>query len=299
MKRLSLIILISLLFFLPPLEAAVPHLVRYQGYLTDSGGTALNGSYNLKFRIYNASTGGTMLWSETQTGVQVSNGTFTVLLGQVNPLNLSFNSDCWISIEVNSDGEMTPRQRITSVPYAYNAEKVDNIASANIVQTTTNQAIDGIKTFLQIPILPANNPTQANQAVRKAYVDSVIPSGTIILFSGGSCPAGYTRLSALDGKFLVGGVNYNPTAGGSNSHTHAAGSYAGPSHTHTVPASTGNWGPAPGGTNVNNNLLAENGYGRATQDLPTAASGTGAIVGTSATADSRPEFATILCCQKD
>lgn len=144
-KKIILILFFAFLIFSTEVFAAIPHLVRYQGYLTDSGGTALNGSYNLNFRIYNAATSGTLLWNETQAGVQVSNGNFSVLLGQVNPLNLSFNSDCWISIQVNSDGEMTPRQRITSVPTAYraeNAEKINGILVSSTPQANTLLPLD-------------------------------------------------------------------------------------------------------------------------------------------------------------
>jgi hypothetical protein len=48
---------------------------------------------------------------------------------------------------------------------------------AGLVTKTGSQTIDGVKTFSSIPILPATNPTSANQAVRKAYVDSLIGGG--------------------------------------------------------------------------------------------------------------------------
>lgn len=46
---------------------------------------------------------------------------------------------------------------------------VDN----TVVRTSGVQTINGVKTFGSIPVLPASDPTQANEAVRKAYVDSV------------------------------------------------------------------------------------------------------------------------------
>lgn len=39
--------------------------------------------------------------------------------------------------------------------------------------------------------------------------------------------------------------------------------------------------------------------GGADHDATTTSSGTGAITGTSGTADSRPEFATVILCEKD
>lgn len=45
---------------------------------------------------------------------------------------------------------------------------------AAAVKKTTDQTIAGIKTFSSIPVLPASNPTTANQAARKQYVDDAI-----------------------------------------------------------------------------------------------------------------------------
>lgn len=59
-------------------------------------------------------------------------------------------------------------------------------------------------------------------------VDSV-PSGLIAMFDT-DCPSGWTRLTALDGKFLVGGGTYNTAAGGSDSVTLAEANL--PSHSH-------------------------------------------------------------------
>lgn len=43
---------------------------------------------------------------------------------------------------------------------------------ADVVKVTGNQSIAGTKSFTVIPALPATNPTTANQATRKAYVDA-------------------------------------------------------------------------------------------------------------------------------
>ena len=54
--------------------AEVPPQINFQGRLTDSSGNPLTGSnFDIKFLIYAAASGGTALWSETQTGISVSN----------------------------------------------------------------------------------------------------------------------------------------------------------------------------------------------------------------------------------
>ncbi len=56
---------------------------------------------------------------------------------------------------------------------AADADKLDNLDSSNFVQTSGSQTIIGEKTFGAIPNLPNADPTTDNQAVRKAYVDSL------------------------------------------------------------------------------------------------------------------------------
>lgn len=106
--------------------AAVPHLINYQGRLTDSTGTPLNGSYALTFRIYDSETAGGMLWEETHTGVVIQKGIFSVLLGSVTNLNLAFDKPYFLEIKVGSE-VMSPRQRITTSAYAFMAENVISI----------------------------------------------------------------------------------------------------------------------------------------------------------------------------
>jgi hypothetical protein len=46
--------------------------------------------------------------------------------------------------------------------------------AAGLVDKSTSQTIGGGKTFAVIPILPGSNPTQDNEAVRKAYADTKV-----------------------------------------------------------------------------------------------------------------------------
>ena len=56
------------------------------------------------------------------------------------------------------------------------AKNVKNaVASADVVHLTGDETIAGIKTFSSIPVLPGSDPTTDNQAVRKYYVDNLIP----------------------------------------------------------------------------------------------------------------------------
>ena len=54
---------------------------------------------------------------------------------------------------------------------------VDGDHQEEQVDKDSNETIGGVKTFTSIPVLPASNPTTANQAARKAYVDGVAQQG--------------------------------------------------------------------------------------------------------------------------
>ncbi|MFA4981965.1 MAG: tail fiber protein [Candidatus Omnitrophota bacterium] len=114
-------------------SAEIPHLMSFQGKATDKTGAPLNGTYNLTFRIYNAGTGGTAKWTETQPNITISNGVLQVQLGSVAPLSLAFDESYWISIEINTDGEMSPRTKLASTPYAYKSEFADNGVPTGVI----------------------------------------------------------------------------------------------------------------------------------------------------------------------
>ena len=47
-----------------------------------------------------------------------------------NALDLDFNSSYWLGVTVGSDAEMTPRKPLGAAPYAFNADMLDGLDSA-------------------------------------------------------------------------------------------------------------------------------------------------------------------------
>jgi hypothetical protein len=107
-------------------SAAVPARLNYQGYLTDAIG-ALNGTYDMTFRLYADSTGGAALWTEAYAGVRVSGGVFNVLLGSLSPLSPSMfdGRSLWIETQVGG-ATLGPRSPIVTVAYATRAAVADS-----------------------------------------------------------------------------------------------------------------------------------------------------------------------------
>ena len=116
------------------LFSQVPQTISYQGVLTDAAGTNVaDGDYSIVFTLYDALTGGTNLWTETQT-VTVSGGLFNVILGSVNPVNLEFDKQYWLGISIEGGDELSPRTELTSSAYSLNTKNIpDNIVTAEKV----------------------------------------------------------------------------------------------------------------------------------------------------------------------
>jgi hypothetical protein len=107
-------------------------MINYQGMLTDHAGTPFSGIYSITFKIYNAVSGGTKKWEETQSGVSVSNGLFNVILGSMNPIDtLSFAEQYWLDVTVGAEHTPT-RLKFTSAGYAYRAWVADSAAVAGV-----------------------------------------------------------------------------------------------------------------------------------------------------------------------
>jgi hypothetical protein len=117
---------ILVMCFALPAQAEISKLLALQGRLSDSNGQALNGNFSLTFRIYNASTGGTKLWEETQA-LTLSAGVFNVQLGSVKPFNLAFDQPYWVEIATAQE-TFSPRQPLTASAYAFRAGQLEGLA---------------------------------------------------------------------------------------------------------------------------------------------------------------------------
>jgi len=106
-----------LLFASALLFAQVPHEISFQGKLV-----GVSSPVNLEFRIYDAETGGTELWSENHIGVSLDgDGLFNVILGETVPIDtLHFNREYWIEVWVNG-APLPTRYKLTADAYSFRA----------------------------------------------------------------------------------------------------------------------------------------------------------------------------------
>jgi hypothetical protein len=118
--KVHFIFLICLLAFVQNLHAQSGiGTLSIQGNLKKSNGLSVDdGIYSLSFKLYTAPTGGTALWTETQTSVSLVGGVYSVALGTVTPLTPDFAVPYWLGVTVGTSAEIQPRTALTAAPYA-------------------------------------------------------------------------------------------------------------------------------------------------------------------------------------
>jgi len=146
--------------------AVGPTSMVYEGFLRNSLGVAQNGTAPITVRVYDAGTGGSLLFEETHPAISIAAGYFSVQVGAVGDSNpstsassfsgLLFNVNYFITTEIGSPfntGEMTlsggVRAPIALNPYAYNSRSISAFAVAptgsintgEVYFDTTNQIV--------------------------------------------------------------------------------------------------------------------------------------------------------------
>lgn len=150
---MSALIAIAAATFLPRLphaSAASNGILNFQARLENASGAIVpDGYYNIQFKLYNVSSGGTALWTESYIDtngatagndfrVQVINGYASVNLGSLTafPGSISWDQDLWLTMNIGGtaqtslpsyDGEMNPRMKLTAVPYAFQAKSATQL----------------------------------------------------------------------------------------------------------------------------------------------------------------------------
>ena len=151
-------------FYVAQLSAApLGTAFTYQGKLTD-GASPANGTYDLRFTIYDALTNGTLKAVVTNASVAVTNGLFTTPVDFGQP-PLNFNAT-WLEIGVRTNGSagdfttVSPRQALLPAPYAFYAL---NSSNSTLAATASNVIAGAIGTAsIQAGSIMASNINTAS-----------------------------------------------------------------------------------------------------------------------------------------
>jgi Protein of unknown function (DUF1566) len=137
---ITALLLISICFS-GTLHAAPPsRTIGFQGYLKDGTGKPVTTATNLTFRLYSSTrTESGSIWSETHANVLFTNGVYGVLLGSTANLDsLSFDIPYFLGVSVGGGSELTPRQPLTSSPYAFRAAMADSMSTSSRIISTVS-----------------------------------------------------------------------------------------------------------------------------------------------------------------
>lgn len=250
-RRILLLAAVALALTAPAFAASLPLRINFQGKLLDPATNApKNGSQTVKFDIYDAASGGNLLWGpETQT-VTATNGVFSAQLGSVLALSpdVFANGQTYLGVTVGTDAEMTPRQQLVMSPYSYASAQLvqasdirvnaglaystftaagnlqvaagvvassgsfsGGVTASSGTFTATGPAQYSLQTSSGIEVL-AGTLSAPQIAVGAQAAHAVVPAGALVLFNG-SCPSGWTEFTAAQGLYLV-GVPAAGTVGG-------------------------------------------------------------------------------------
>jgi hypothetical protein len=209
----------------------------YQGVLKQ-GGAPANGTYNLRFQLWDALSGGAQVGADVDLpAVTISNGQFTVELdfGAV-----AFSGQArWLAVQVVTNGgstvtTLTPRQPVNASPYAVYALKVDG---PNLTNLNASNLTSGTVPSAQFSGTYSNalSLTNASNAIAGTFTGAFSGSGASInnlnatniasgtlstarLPTGGSWPL--TSALNIDSNTLVIDVANNRVGVGTTTPTH-------------------------------------------------------------------------------
>jgi hypothetical protein len=214
----------------------IPYKMNFQGRLTDASGNPMAaGTYNMKFRIYDASSAGTLKWSEQRansasTGVTVTTGgLFSVQLGDVSslPANIFSTTDTaslFFEIELPTpatatcstaacesytEGPMAPRNKLASSAYSFNSDLLDGLDSSAFAQVGANTTFTGT---LGVNVSSTAAFTVGTSGTNMLTVDTASAS-VIIGTADSTAQVLVLDANASDPGATAGAMYYNSTSG--------------------------------------------------------------------------------------
>ena len=173
--RLTVIFAFVLSLLLTSLAFAVPSEMNYQGKVTDAVGDPLDGTYDMRFRLYNALTGGIQLWNSPdgeEQSVLVTEGIYNVSLGAIEPLleKIFSNDNLYLEVAIYNSGSaawetLAPRQYLTTTAFAFRATDADALSGFEYTDFATDDHHHDIRYV---------NEGQANAITTTMIVDGTI-----------------------------------------------------------------------------------------------------------------------------
>ena len=265
--------LAALMLWASPVCAQQSTSFTYQGRLTD-GGTPENANYDLQFALFDNSSGGAQIGSTlTRPSVLVGSGIFTVQLDF--GVSAFPGADRFLEIGVKPIGgvsftTLSPRQQISSTPYAIRTLSAATADTATTATTATNATqLGGVAASQYVQTndsrLTDSRPPTAGSS---NYIQNTTPgAGTNFNISGNGTAGGTLNGNVVNAttQYNLGGQRVLSNAGNSNlfagvlaGQVNTSGTnnvFVGPSagRSNTIGGSNSFFGYSAGSSNAGNN----------------------------------------------
>ncbi|MBI3955316.1 site-specific integrase, partial [Candidatus Gottesmanbacteria bacterium] len=214
----------------PTTPVRAGRIINFQGRLTDSAGNPTTESQKIQFRIWDAPTGGNVLYnSDLCNIIPDQNGILSTTIGSQSDTSpgcgseipdsvFTENSSAYLGITINSDNEMTPRQQIATVGYAINSETLQGIPPANPAGPMTIPYIDPNGSLVINAVSPKIQSTSGNFIIQGEDItlqNNVGSEGSINLKpdSIGTVNMQFSGIYPANGKGFVSMINENISSG--------------------------------------------------------------------------------------
>ncbi|UCC79134.1 MAG: hypothetical protein JSW64_12790, partial [Candidatus Zixiibacteriota bacterium] len=175
------------------LITSVPRTMSYQGFLKDAGGDPVTDTLEITFRVYDVEFGGAALWTEAVPDISIIEGKFSAVLGETLPINLSFDVDYWISLQVESDPqELAPRLKLHMSSYAARSDTSDCALNSDL--------LDGLDSGDFASAIHNHDAEYVNEGQADAVSSAMIMDGTIQFGDIGQNGAGAGQVMKWNGS---------------------------------------------------------------------------------------------------
>src|SRR6266542_5252656 len=107
--------------------------ISYQGQISKSDGTPLEGSHRIAVSLWTSETGGSPIWTDDFV-TELTTGVFNLQLGSHSPLpQKEMDKPLWLSTSVNEEPQSS-RIRLSAVPYAVSSSTLstDYVSSISV-----------------------------------------------------------------------------------------------------------------------------------------------------------------------
>ncbi|MBI1842591.1 MAG: tail fiber protein [Verrucomicrobia bacterium] len=178
-------------------DLANPSLLPFQGRLVDASGRALpDGPRVIRFQLFDAATGGALVWNGEVHRSTVNGGLLNVQLGTKAPLSsVDFSRTLYLEITVDSNGDQV-------------IDSSDTVLSPRQLIAPAVFAVESSRARESLAVVPGAVGTQslANQGITleklaDAVASRLVPAGSIMAFGGDTnhVPSGWLL---CDGRAL-------------------------------------------------------------------------------------------------